>query len=158
DHLAENSVLIVEKRRRTQSDVELRARGIGIAGASHGNHAGRIVPEFRLYFKRDRALAVGCRIDEATGAIAFGISSLDDESGFVAVEGQPVVEAALHKIEKIAGCDWRFVLEDFNLDGALAGIHYNYRVCCHFTFLLSSQESAFVRVSGLWFVGSCAQR
>src|SRR6185369_14745448 len=94
-HFAENGIVHIEERGITQSEVKLRAGGIGIIGASHGNNACYVMLQIRFYFKLNAALFVRRRIYVATSAGAFRAAALDDESRLVAVERKSVVEVLI---------------------------------------------------------------
>ena len=84
DHGTEHAVMAVEKRCRTQSDVELASVGVGTC-VGHGQHSFAIVLQRGIDF-------IGELIARPSAAIARRIATLNHETGFHAMEGEPVIK------------------------------------------------------------------
>src|SRR5262245_4883224 len=105
--LAEDRVLAVQEVGRSQRDVELAARGVGILAAGHGYHAA------------DMLLLVELRLDLVTGtagAVALGIAALDHEARLDAMEGESVVEALVGEGDEVLDGLGRIVGKELDLD------------------------------------------
>ena len=93
DDAAENTMPVVQMRRRRHGDEELAAIGAGTR-VGHRKHAGSVVLERR--FKLVGELVAGAA---TTGA--FGIAGLDHEAGNDAVENDPVIELRALRLVRI---------------------------------------------------------
>src|SRR5712692_9206539 len=91
-HDAEDRVLTVEVRLRLEADVELAARRVRLLRARHRHGAADVL------------LLVELGLDGVAGparTVALGITALDDEARFHAMEGEAVVEALLRELEEV---------------------------------------------------------
>jgi hypothetical protein len=75
-------VLAVEERRVRVHEEELRAGGVGVAGAGHGEHAALVAAGVELLLEL---------VARAAGAGAGGVAALDHEAGDDAVEDDALV-------------------------------------------------------------------
>ncbi len=62
------------------------------------------------------------RVARAAGAGALRAAALDHEVLDDTVEGKAVVEALAGQLAEVLDCDWRILVEEFDLDRALCGV------------------------------------
>jgi len=91
NRLAEDGILPIEKRRIAKTDIELRTGGVGIRAARHRDGAGDM---------RDRTKFTVELVAGSAGSIAIRITTLNDEAGFDAMEGEPVIKARTRELDK----------------------------------------------------------
>src|SRR5207247_1995842 len=105
--LAEDRVAVVEVRLRAVGDVELRARGVRVLAAGHGERAAHVL--VRVELGRNG-------VARAPGAGALRAAALHDETGHDAVERQAVVEALPRQRDEVLDGLRRVLREEFQAD------------------------------------------
>src|SRR6266850_6779764 len=100
-HLPERGVLAVQKGRRTEHDVHLAARGVGIVAAGHAEHPAL---EFAAVERGLQGVAGAAAADAVVvegQRLRLRVAELDDEPGLHTVHALAVVEALLRQREKV---------------------------------------------------------
>jgi len=116
DHLAEAGVRTVKVRGAftAVTHEELRSAGV-LARVSHGKHAAIVALVATGGFALDGPA-------RSAGAGALGASTLNHEIGEHAVEGEPVIEAALGELAEVCDGEWGVGIEELDGHIALGGL------------------------------------
>ena len=107
-------------RRRGQREIKLRRGAVWITGTGHRKDA-RGVMLAGVIDAVIRKLAFDVLAGAAhTGAVR--VAALDDETRYIPVERQSVVEAAFGKLDEVCGREGRVVLSELGDDGAFGRV------------------------------------
>lgn len=118
EDFTEGGVLVVEVLAvfAAEADEELRAGGVGVGGAGHGEDT------FFVFGVVEFGIDV---VAGATCAGAVGAATLDDEIGEDAVEVEIIVEAFFGEFDEVFGVAWGDIGPDFDEDVAFAGFKFD---------------------------------
>ena len=99
----------------SEREIELRRRTIRARRTGHRNNTGLIVAKVRRNFQLNSLF-------RSAGSVAAGVSALNNEAGFVAMERQPGVEPRLGEFDEVRGRDGGIVFRKGDDDCSLRGV------------------------------------